>query len=706
MTLNNKNDSSGQKTPKFLHINEAASLLSISTATVRNWIKSGKIRALAEGRSLVFDEDEILSLKKEIESGASPRLKSRRNKKAIEGTYIPAEYVKSEEYQNYAEEILQLVNRSSLEINSPLILLEVALGLFVRRRRLEVSPQFKELSLSELASEGKLNLGSSASLFLALYDFRQKSSEAQLKILREIHRLDLSFISGEDLLGLLYMSLSNLNHRKTSGSYYTPSTLVDSLVDKSLKSLSATALPKIIDPCCGSGNFLIKLFLALRSQLLNDGLSMEEAETRLLRESLFAYDLDQTAVTLAKINLELLRESPETPVAYHIECRNTLESYGDLFAQNDRGTFDLVIGNPPWGYSYSAEEINLFKEKFTTAQASLESFCLFLEYGLSLLKPNGILSYVLPEALLNVRLHSPIRKLILETTEILDIELLGQQFSKVFTPTITLIVRNSEHSDRSDHEILVSAEDRIQSIPQRRFYENDMYIFNVKASNLDDQVIEHMKSLSGIQFLKGNADFALGIVTGNNKDWILPKPSPNAEPILKGNDLFKYNFYPNENYIVFEPQKFQQVAPEALYRAPEKLLYRFINQNLVFAYDNQQTLSLNSANVLIPHLPGYAMKYILAVLNSRAAQFFHSITFSSIKVLRKHIESIPIPPCDIKKQHVIIEHVDMLLAAADNTVRADLYEKIDAQVMELYNLNPQQRSLILEKFAEVKFLSR
>lgn len=699
-----KSDSPMKMSTHTLQLKEAAELLSVSTATIRNWIKSGKINILHQGRSLLFDEQEILNIKKEIESGVSHRLKSRRNKKAVEGTCIPAEYVNSEEYVWLAEKILEIVNESAQEINPNLILLEIVLALFLDRGRFTCSPEFQDLSLTELVIRDKLQLGRYLSIVNSLYDLNEEISTLQLEILRQIRRLNIRFIPGDDLLGLMYMSLSNLSKRKNNGSYYTPSKIVDLLVYQSLDSISDLSFPQIIDPCCGSGNFLIKLFLALKSRLLERGLNIEEAEKHLLEDCLSAYDIDKTAVTLAKINLELLRECPiDNSIPIKIECRNTLDNYGQLFAQTDAEAFDLVIGNPPWGYSFSQEEIDLYKDRFITAQASLESFCLFLEYGLSILKPEGILSYVLPEALLNVQLHTPIRQILLEKTHILNIHLLGQQFSKVFASALTLTVKNSANT--SNHEILVEWDKAVQSIPQQRFYENEMYIFNVKASNLEDGIINHMKSLSGVKFLKGNAEFALGIVTGNNKEWVLPQPSPGSEHILKGNDIFKYSFYPSENYIVFEPQKFQQVAPEKLYRAQEKLMYRFINESLIFAYDNSQTLSLNSANLVIPNLPEYSIKYILAILNSRAAQFFYTVSFSSIKVLRKHIESIPIPPCNPDLQYSIIQKVDMLLGTEDETMRVNLYEEIDAQIMELYDLNPEQQGLILEKFADVKFLS-
>ncbi|WP_434509986.1 TaqI-like C-terminal specificity domain-containing protein [Desulfitobacterium sp. AusDCA] len=702
MTLKT-NNSTEKKLTGPLQLKEVAALLSVSAATVRNWIKSGKIKVIRQGRTSFFDRQEILQIKQEIESGASYRLKSRRNKIAVEGTYIPTEYVNSAEYIKLAEKILEIANGSSCEINPNLILIEIILALFLSQGRLTCPPEFQDHSLMELAIQDKLLLGEYSSILNSLFDVNQKISANQSEILRQIRQLNIRFIPGDDLLGLVYMSLSNLSKRKSNGSYYTPSKIVDALVEQSLDSLCDISFPKIVDPCCGSGNFLIKLFLAAKLRLLKRGLSTEEAEKHLLQDCLSAYDIDETAVTLAKINLELLRECPSGNLfSFKIECRNTLANYCHLFAQAELETFDLVIGNPPWGYSFSQKEFDLYKNRFITAQASLESFCLFIEYGLGILKPNGILSYVLPEAMLNVQLHAPIRQILLEKTQILKIHLLGQQFSKVFTPAFTLIVKNSQVT--LNHEILVEWNNWVQSIPQQRFYENEMYIFNVKTSHLEDKIIKHMKSLPGIRYLKGHAEFALGIVTGNNKEWVLPRPFPGSEHILKGNDVFKYNFYPSENYIAFEPQKFQQVAPEKLYRAPEKLLYRFINENLVFAYDDRQTLSLNSANLVIPKLPGYSIKYILAVLNSRAAQFSHTVSFSSIKVLRKHIESIPIPPCDLEKQQSIIKNVDLLLSEKNETLRAHLYEQIDTQIMKLYGFNAEQQGLILEKFADIKFL--
>ena len=224
------------------------------------------------------------------------------------------------------------------------------------------------------------------------------------------------------------------------------------------------------------------------------------------------------------------------------------------------------------------------------------------------------------------------------------------------------------------------------------------------ASDEETSIIEHMRHLKNHVTLKNNAQFALGIVTGNNQEFIKEKKPKNGEMILKGNDIFKYNYVPDKQFIVYEREKFQQVAPDELYRAKEKLVYRFINEQLIFAYDNNQTLTLNSANIVIPKIDGLHLKYILAVLNSRPAQFFHLYSFSSVKVLRKHIESIPIPYVSCEKQAGIIEMAEELMQTAVPQKRNELYESIDLEIMNLFEFTEKQKQLIREKIP-VKFLN-
>lgn len=124
-----------------------------------------------------------------------------------------------------------------------------------------------------------------------------------------------------------------------------------------------------------------------------------------------------------------------------------------------------------------------------------------------------------------------------------------------------------------------------------------------------------------------------------------------------------------------------------MYRAKEKLLYRFISEVPVFTYDDQQTLSLNSCNIVIPEIDGIEMKYVLAILNSSVASYFVTKKFNSIKLLRSHIEQIPIPIVS-KDIQVAIVKVDRIMNSSENI--SGLYEELDGDIMALYGLNANQ----------------
>ena len=188
--------------------------------------------------------------------------------------------------------------------------------------------------------------------------------------------------------------------------------------------------------------------------------------------------------------------------------------------------------------------------------------------------------------------------------------------------------------------------------------------------------------------MAGQADWALGIVTGNNKAYIASNKQKDFEEIYKGKDVKKLALSNPSNYIKFTPEKFQQVAPIEKYRAKEKLIYRFISKYLVFAYDDKQKLTLNSANVLIPKIPNYPIKVIAALLNSSLYQFIFQKRFSSIKVLRSHIEQMPLPPWSDKIFNDIIKLVDETIKDKNN------FEILDDYILKQYDLTQEEINYI------------
>ncbi|MDE6713159.1 MAG: hypothetical protein K2K20_05430 [Lachnospiraceae bacterium] len=196
-------------------------------------------------------------------------------------------------------------------------------------------------------------------------------------------------------------------------------------------------------------------------------------------------------------------------------------------------------------------------------------------------------------------------------------------------------------------------------------------------------------------------------------------PTFTAEPIIRGFNLSKYRLHGPFDQIRYTPEIFQQCAKEELYRAKEKLLYRFIGKTPVFSYDDHGYLTLNSCNILIPHINGLDIKYILAVLNSDIASFYWKTGFDSVKLLKSHIETLPIPIASATQQQRIVSLVDKILTEEQNYdiittgekfeevkhgVRKrdlssldDIFNNIENELSRLYGLTEDERSLIRKR---------
>ena len=353
--------------------------------------------------------------------------------------------------------------------------------------------------------------------------------------------------------------------------------------------------------------------------------------------------------------------------------------------------FDVIIGNPPWGKSFSDKEIETYKGKFkATSNKSIESYDLFIEMALGIIRDNGLISYVIPEAILNVAAHESIRQMLLEKCSFKFISYLGNAFSNILCPCILMGIQKS--SEPTSIGCLVTINNNTFMIRNRRNFNPASFYFNITDD--ENLCLEEIEGIENSAYLKDNASFALGIITGNNKEYIANSKLDGYEIILKGNDIRRYGIREAGNYIKFTPERFQQVAPTELYRAKEKLMYRFICDTPVFTYDDKQRLSLNSCNIVIPCISGLDIKYILAVLNSSIAHYYISKKFNSLKLLRSHIEQLPIPIVSDYEQQNITRYVNLLLDGSGDCY--SLYNELDDCIFNLYKLSSNSIRIIKE----------
>lgn len=136
------------------------------------------------------------------------------------------------------------------------------------------------------------------------------------------------------------------SERKTTGSYYTPESLVQCLLDSALDPVLDDAVKQpypekallaltVCDPACGSGHFLIaaahRMAKRLASVRTGEGEPAPEETRRALRDiigkCLYGVDLNPMAVELCKVALWMEALEPGKPLSFldhHIQCGNAL----------------------------------------------------------------------------------------------------------------------------------------------------------------------------------------------------------------------------------------------------------------------------------------------------------------------------------------------------------------------------------------------
>ncbi|PIZ64500.1 hypothetical protein CO051_04890 [Candidatus Roizmanbacteria bacterium CG_4_9_14_0_2_um_filter_39_13] len=626
----------------------ASEMLGVSTATIRNWIKTGQLAYATNEKvkSKFLDRKQIEQLKNDIQNGKTSRLNNRANKRNSTSTFIPVEQLSNKNLLPLLQSYIELINKHKLPIQNALLIHSLSVlkkaKLVTYRKSIGTlnEIEYKNKSVKKVLLEWIDNLGG-----VNLYNFQ------------ELIDLDDTFSS--DSLGVLYQSLLDEGKKSQGGSYYTPKTLIDGIVEDLSGQIKVGS--KVLDPCCGTGQFLVSFSKYISDPLL-----------------LWGYDIDPIAVQIAKINL--ITSYPEIDFYPNMFVANSLR-------ENPDSRFDIIATNPPWGYHFSTEESEILRKAYPNI-ISNEAFSYFLVRGVSLLNDNGSLCYVLPEAITKVKQHRDIRDYLLRDSAIKSIKHLGNVFSKVLSPVITLTIQK-----RNDvyNEIEVMQKDGLNAkIKQSRFINNSDYTFDTSITEKDEQLIAKIYKHS-FATLKDNADWALGIVTGNNGKFISTVKTENNEGVLKGADVQKYTFNLATSFINFTPDEFQQVAPVWKYRAKEKLIYKFISSELAFAYDNKQTLTLNSANILIPKIPEIPTKVALVFLNSTVFQYLWKKKFNTVKVLRGDLELLPFPQIDEKTLAKIEQDVDNLLSDIEKN---KLEDELNEFVFSAFELTVDEKQYI------------
>jgi hypothetical protein len=199
---------------------------------------------------------------------------------------------------------------------------------------------------------------------------------------------------------------------RKGGIYYTPPHVVDFMLDRVLPWGGTEWDLKVLDPACGSGVFLVKVLQRLihRWKKAHPGEDIRAEDVRrLLENNIFGVDKDPHAVRVASFSLYLAMCDEIDPKHYWTQVRFPpmrerrlvhadffQEGRGGFSTASDAGTYDLVVGNAPWGEELLTVEAKEWAEDRGHAWPVVNKGIglLFLPKAAALAKPSGRVSMV------------------------------------------------------------------------------------------------------------------------------------------------------------------------------------------------------------------------------------------------------------------------------------------------------------------------
>jgi hypothetical protein len=219
------------------------------------------------------------------------------------------------------------------------------------------------------------------------------------------------------LISHIYEKFLKKDKIDREGIVFTPENIVDFIVDdvfesENVRNKARKGEIKILDSACGSGIFLVKSFEKLLTEReQNKGQLNLKERGKLLKECIFGIDLDQNALRVAAFSLYLkIFENVDSKIIKEevfdrydnnlehfmfpgLRGKNLINAnsiFDDVFSEK----FDLILGNPPWGYKFENADKQKIDAKWGDIVSQYQSSQCFLHQTQVWMKEDTIVGMV------------------------------------------------------------------------------------------------------------------------------------------------------------------------------------------------------------------------------------------------------------------------------------------------------------------------
>lgn len=484
-------------------------------------------------------------------------------------------------------------------------------------------------------------------------------------------------------------------------SYYTDS---QSILNYMVSKLSLSSNDNVLEPCAGNGAFIEKI--------------QEQEDVENIH--ITAFDLNPRAI-------DVLKEKFGNNSSISIRKDDTLVSTYLDKVYMDNGHFDKVIGNPPYGAWQDRSKRELLKKKYD--DYAKETYTLFINRCLQVLKPGGRLVFIVPDTFLALNMHKKLRIRLLESCQIDEVTIIPSKFfpgvnfgySNLSIVTIDKKKPTSEHKIRinfvkKDKEILNEMSHGNYNNVEKKDEVCQFSILNAPNSSFMLNTTPQMRNqLMNAKVRIGDiADCVTGFYSGDNKIYVKKIEDISIEsvcedmttsglqnglkhdhkyiPILKGKDFIIKNndfvvrwdantvkFYKENKKARFQNSKYYFHNGLGLPMVKSRKVQSFLLENRLF---DQSVVGI------FPHDEKF-LYYLLAYFNSDIFnRFIHALNHTSNNSAN-YIKQVPFifVDKDLKKVDSIIKDYVNKNVGRDKTEKLinDYFESLFSDYEESYS---------------------
>lgn len=583
----------------------------------------------------------------------------------------------------------------------------------------------------------------------------------QLSVLGTLHELVQSeelVIDDEGKVGF-----SQKPNRKLTGMYYTPDWVVQYCFDQYtdgrstdvFAAITADASFKLLDPACGTGNFLVGAI----SWFKKIGLTEPQLMT-LCSNSLFGRDVDGKAVSLSRLGI-ILQLSTEIRSLHENQGQNITADVLQKLILNLRkhvvitdsitesssnaaaeGQFNLVISNPPY-VSYGSRNQLTLSESWTkflkssypaSSEYKIRLHSIFQDIALRNLRPNGTAVLLLPDAFLTGQYYSRLRGELLKTCQIHSFTELPDNTIPGATVGRWCVAAYKKALPDNNASVKLFSFDEQPNVqhpqPSKKFelplnvlVTADRQRFRLLFNRTDCEIWQHLDKLAplssqlkghtGIRGLKGKATIVSE--TRHDSNW--------KKGLTKGNSVTRHNVIWDGSWIKIDKTLLYAGGFNSQVIDNPKLIVRQTGDTIIAAFDAAGFYHLNNLHSFSAQTmkPGFApdLRYFDGLLNSHLWLYlYRSKSREQGKALAQIdielVESLPLPPDSSQECNLVAtlvqtaQHLNLTMSSTSSRQnQAILASKlrfaeraIDRLIYQLYKLPPEHVQYIDGQFRQ------